>query len=36
VKLITHLHLVPRLTRGTIPPLSQYIFIAWCSVKAQG
>jgi len=22
--------------RGAIPPLSQYTFITWCSVKAQG
>jgi hypothetical protein len=22
--------------RGTIPPLPQYVFMAWCSVKAQG
>jgi hypothetical protein len=22
--------------RGAIPPLSQYAFTAWCSVKAQG
>jgi hypothetical protein len=22
--------------RGAIPPLSQYAFMAWCSVKAQG
>jgi hypothetical protein len=22
--------------RGTIPPILQYAFIAWCSVKAQG
>jgi hypothetical protein len=21
---------------GAIPPFPQYIFIAWCSVKAQG
>jgi hypothetical protein len=21
---------------GTIPPLPQYAFMAWCSVKAQG
>jgi hypothetical protein len=21
---------------GAIPPLSQYAFMAWCSVKAQG
>jgi len=22
--------------RGAIPPLSQYTFMAWCLVKAQG
>jgi hypothetical protein len=22
--------------RGDIPPLPQYVFMAWCSVKAQG
>jgi len=22
--------------RGDIPPLPQYAFMAWCSVKAQG
>jgi hypothetical protein len=22
--------------RGAIPPLSQYAFMAWCSVEAQG
>jgi len=31
VKLTTHLHLL-----GAIPPLPQYAFMAWCSVKAQG
>jgi hypothetical protein len=37
VKLTTHLHLVQTLRmRGAIPPLSQYAFMAWCSVKAQG
>jgi hypothetical protein len=38
VKLTTHLHLVPRSRmRGAIPPLPQYAFMAWCSVKkAQG
>jgi hypothetical protein len=37
VKLTTHLHLFPRSrTRGTIPPFSQYAFMAWCLVKAQG
>jgi hypothetical protein len=36
VKLTTHLHLVPRSrTRGAIPPLLQYAFMTWCSVKAQ-
>jgi hypothetical protein len=35
MKLITHLHLVPRTRmRGTIPLLHQYAFMAWCSVKA--
>jgi hypothetical protein len=30
------LHLVPRSRmRGTIPPLHQYAFMAWCSIKAQ-
>jgi hypothetical protein len=34
VKLTTHLHLVPRLImRGAIPPLPQYVFMAWCLVK---
>jgi hypothetical protein len=29
-----HLHQVPRLRmRGAIPPLSQYVFMAWCLVK---
>jgi len=33
VKLNTHLHLVPRSRmRGTIPPLPQHAFMAWCSV----
>jgi len=22
--------------RGVIPPLTQYVFMAWCLVKAQG
>jgi len=22
--------------RGAIPPFPQYVFMAWCSVKAQG
>jgi hypothetical protein len=31
------LHLVPRSRmRPAIPPLPQYAFMAWCSVKAQG
>jgi len=31
----THLHLVPgsRMS-GAIPPLPQYAFVLWCSVKA--
>jgi hypothetical protein len=34
VKLTTHLHLVPRSRmRGVIPPLPQYVFMAWCLVK---
>jgi len=34
VKLTTHLHLVPRSRmHGTIPPLLQYPFKAWYSVK---
>jgi hypothetical protein len=34
VKLTTHLHLVPRSRlRGAIPPLPQYVFMAWCLVK---
>jgi hypothetical protein len=34
VKLITHLHLVPRSRmRGAIPSLPQYVFMTWCSVK---
>jgi hypothetical protein len=33
---LTHLHLVPRSRmRVAIPPLHQYAFMAWCSVKAQ-
>jgi len=37
VKLTTHLHLVARSRmHGTIPPLPQYAFVAWCPVKAQG
>jgi hypothetical protein len=34
VKLTTHLHLVPMSRmRGAIPPLPQYLFLAWCLVK---
>jgi len=37
VKLTTHVHLASRSKMsGAIPPLSQYSFTAWCSVKAQG
>jgi hypothetical protein len=37
VKLMTHLHLVPgSKTRGSIPPVPQYAFMALYSVKAQG
>jgi hypothetical protein len=37
VKLTTHLRLVPRSRmRGAVPPLPQYAFVAWCSIKAQG
>jgi hypothetical protein len=37
VKLITHLHLMPRSRmRGAIPPLSQYAFMALGSVKSTG
>jgi hypothetical protein len=36
VKLTTHLHLVPRSgMRGAIPPLSQYVFMAWCLVTQR-
>jgi hypothetical protein len=36
VKLTTHLHLVPRLSIcGAIPPLLQYVFMAWCLVKQR-
>jgi hypothetical protein len=36
MNLTTHLHLVLRSrTRATIPPLPQYAFLAWCSVKVQ-
>jgi hypothetical protein len=34
VKLTTHLHLVPSSRmREAIPPLPQYVFMAWCLVK---
>jgi hypothetical protein len=34
VKLTTHLHLVPRSRMcGAIPPLPQYVFMAWSLVK---
>jgi hypothetical protein len=34
VKLTIHLLLVPRSRmRGAIPPLLQYVFMAWCLVK---
>jgi hypothetical protein len=33
VKLTTHLHLVPSRMRGAIPPLPQYVFMAWCLVQ---
>jgi hypothetical protein len=37
VKLTTHLHLMPRSRmRGAIPPLPQYAFMAWWSVKSTG
>jgi hypothetical protein len=38
MKLTTHLHLAPKSRmRGAIPPVIQYAFMAWCSVKkAQG
>jgi hypothetical protein len=36
VNLTTHLHLAPRSRRlGAIPPLTQYTFMVWCSVKSQ-
>jgi len=36
VKLTTHFHLVPRSRmRGAIPPLPQYVFMVWCSVKKK-
>jgi hypothetical protein len=34
VKLTTHFLLVPSFrTRGTVPPLSHYVFMVWCLVK---
>jgi hypothetical protein len=34
VNLTTHSHLVPRLRiRGSVPPLSQYVLMAWYLVK---
>jgi hypothetical protein len=37
MKLTTHLHLGLRSRmRGAIPPLPQYAFMAWCSVKSTG
>jgi hypothetical protein len=34
IKLTIHLHLVPRPRMcGAMPPLTQYIFMAWCLVK---
>jgi hypothetical protein len=37
MKPTTHFHPVPRSRmRGTIPLLPQYVFMARCSVKAQG
>jgi hypothetical protein len=36
MKLTTQLHLVPMsIMRGTIPPLPQYVFMAWCLVKRR-
>jgi len=36
MKLTTHIHLVPgSRMRGAIPPLPQYAFMAWCSVKKK-
>jgi hypothetical protein len=33
-RVAAHLHLVPRaIMRGAIPPLPQYAFMVWCSVK---
>jgi hypothetical protein len=37
VNLTTHIHLMPRLSiHGAIPPLPQFAFMAWCSVKSTG
>jgi hypothetical protein len=37
MKLTTHFHLVPTSRRrGVIPPLPQYAFMAWCSLKSTG
>jgi hypothetical protein len=37
VKLTTHFHLIPTSRmRGAIPPLPQYAFMAWYSVKEEG
>jgi hypothetical protein len=37
VKLITHLHLAPRIgTRGAISPIPHHVFIAWCLIKHRG
>jgi hypothetical protein len=34
MKLTAHLHLVPRSRkRGAVPPLAQYVFMAWCLIK---
>jgi hypothetical protein len=34
---LLHFHLIQRSRmRGVIPPLPQYAFLAWCSVKVQG
>jgi hypothetical protein len=36
MKLTTHLYFVPKSRiRGAIPPLSQYVFMAWCLVKQR-
>jgi len=37
VELTTHLHPVPRSRISeAIPPLTQYAFMAWCSIKSTG